>query len=316
MVVRPSVLCPTDFSEPSRGALKYAAAIAEHFHAALSILTVDDPMLRTAADTAYGKEWLPAHTTQALEDFVKQTFHYHRPSVAEVNLDVTAGKPADEILRDATTRHVDLIVMSTHGLTGPKKLLFGSTSEAVLRRSTVPVLVVPASDPGPDTLEDVMLHVRTVLAPVDFTAATERQVQVARGLAAAVGASVALAHVLAPLHGRVEFEALMADMENARRVESRRRLAELHTGIPVEVRADMILAAGDPATEIARIARQLSAGVIVMGLHSSIGGGPRMGSITYRVLCQAACPVLALPPAPVGTSRRVDFTRQPTLADA
>src|SRR5215510_12839357 len=45
----PSVLCPIDFSEPSRSALCYAAAIADHFGAHLTVLAVDDPLLTEAA---------------------------------------------------------------------------------------------------------------------------------------------------------------------------------------------------------------------------------------------------------------------------
>lgn len=48
-----------------------------------------------------------------------------------------------------------------------------------------------------------------------------------------------------------------------------------------------LIAYGDPAEEIAKIARDWKAGLIVMGLHGSPILGPRMGSVTYRVLCLA-----------------------------
>ena len=73
MVRRPSVLCPVDFSDASRGALRYAAALAEHFQASLSVLTVDDPLLAEAAAATWGKGWMSAQTTQQLEAFVKET---------------------------------------------------------------------------------------------------------------------------------------------------------------------------------------------------------------------------------------------------
>ena len=56
------------------------------------------------------------------------------------------------------------------------------------------------------------------------------------------------------------------------------------------------MASGQPAAEIARLARLSDAGVVVMGLHASAGIGPRMGSVTYRVLCRTDTLVLALPP--------------------
>ena len=48
----PSVLCPVDFSEPSRAALVYAAAIADHFAVRLTVLAVDDPLLAEATANA------------------------------------------------------------------------------------------------------------------------------------------------------------------------------------------------------------------------------------------------------------------------
>ena len=60
------------------------------------------------------------------------------------------------------------------------------------------------------------------------------------------------------------------------------------------------MAYGEPAEEIAKVASDRDAGLIVMGLHSSPVLGPRMGSVTYRVLCLAHRLVLALPPEPAG----------------
>jgi hypothetical protein len=50
MPIRPSVLCPIDFSDPSRGALRYGAAIAEHFYAGFTVLAVTDRFLAHAAN--------------------------------------------------------------------------------------------------------------------------------------------------------------------------------------------------------------------------------------------------------------------------
>jgi len=54
---------------------------------------------------------------------------------------------------------------------------------------------------------------------------------------------------------------------------------------------------GEPAEEIAKIAADRQAGLIVVGLHASPVLGPRMGSVTYRVLSLSQGLVLALPPA-------------------
>ena len=49
-----SILCPVDFSEGSRAALCYAAALADYFGARLTVTTVDDPLLANAGAMGIG----------------------------------------------------------------------------------------------------------------------------------------------------------------------------------------------------------------------------------------------------------------------
>ena len=154
MNVRPSILCPVDFSDPSAGALRYAAAIATHFATRLIVLTVEDPLLTEAVDLGTGVRWNPDDSRHELEQFAARTFGPDSPTLATLEYDVAVGKPAGEILRVARERSCDLIVISTHGLTGIRKLFFGSTTERVLRETTRPVLVTPSVDPGPISLDD------------------------------------------------------------------------------------------------------------------------------------------------------------------
>src|SRR5262245_739101 len=139
MNVRPSILCPIDFSDASAGALRYAAAIAGHFATRLILLTVEDPLLTEAVDLGTGVRWTPDGIKGELEHFANQTFGQAAPILRSLDYEVAVGKPAPEILRVARERSCDLIVISTHGLTGVRKLFFGSTTERVLRETTTPV---------------------------------------------------------------------------------------------------------------------------------------------------------------------------------
>lgn len=183
MTSRNSVLCPVDFSEASRGALRYAAVVANHLKAELTVLTVTDPLLTEAAELSASVEHLPEAINKELLRFTQKTFESAVTPNA-VRLEVTTGKPAVEILRVAKARPANLIVMSTHGLTGVRKLFFGSTTERVLRETMVPVLLTPAHDHGPTRPEDVKRVVKRVLVPVDLSPATLDQVSSARNVAA------------------------------------------------------------------------------------------------------------------------------------
>jgi universal stress protein E len=297
MILRPSVLCPIDFSGSSRGALRYAGAVAAHFGARLTLLAVTDPLLHEA-DQFEGPGQLAEDTRRELERFFRHTFAERPHGIADVRLDVTSGKPAPEILRVSREQGCDLIVMSSHGATGFRKLFFGSTTERVLRETTVPVLVTSGSDRGPEKLEDVARLVRRVLAPVDLTAGTSHQLDIARGLAEAVHVPLLLLNVVEPARAISTAQPRLGGIDAERRYRAERQLAEALERMPPSIRPEALVAYGEPAEEIAKVANDRDAGIIVMGLHSSPVLGPRMGSVTYRVLCLAHRLVLAIPPVP------------------
>ena len=297
-MLRRSVFCPVDFSDASRGALRYAAAIAEHFYATLTVATVDDPLLSDASTITYGEGTLETRTRQELQRFVSATFASRALAIPRLQLEVATGKPATEILRLAAADSADLIVMSSHGRTGVGKVFFGSTTERVLRETGIPVLVTPPADPGPATLEAIRQATSGVLAPVDLTAASRRQLHIACGLAEALDTRLLILHVLEPVPMTGGRDVLTTTADTARRVRAEHRLQELFAELPSPGRAEILIASGDPAEAIGRIAREQGVSTVVMGLHSTTMLGPRMGSVTYRVLCQSPMLVLGLPPRP------------------
>jgi nucleotide-binding universal stress UspA family protein len=310
MTFRPSVLCPIDFSDSSRGALRYAAAIAAHFGTRLTLLAVNDPLLQEADEIA-GVAHLTDDTRRDMERFVEETFASPSLAMPDVALEVATGKPAPEILRVSREKQGDLIVMSSHGLTGFRKLFFGSTTERVLRETSAPVLVTPGTDVGPDRLEDIPRIVRRAMAPVDLTAATPHQLRVARGLAEALNVPLLLLHVVEPVRATVSASARLPKVEAERRYRAEQNLERALEDMPSQVKHEAIIAYGEPAEEIAKVANDRDAGIIVMGLHSSPVLGPRMGSVTYRVLCLAYRLVLALPPLSLA-SAHLDTTARET----
>jgi nucleotide-binding universal stress UspA family protein len=296
MNVRPSILCPVDFSDGSAGALRYAAAIASHFLTRLIVLTVEDPLLTEAADLGTGIRWNPKDCKQEMARFAARTLGPLSPSLAALEYDVAVGKPAPEILRVARERSCDLIVISTHGLTGIRKLFFGSTTERVLRETTRPVLITPPADPGQVSLDDAKQILRRIVVPVDLTPGSRHQAGVAAGLAQAAGVPLILVHVIEPVKSRLAAKLHLAGLEADRRAVAEDALQTIAASLPPSVQLEALLAYGDPAEELAKVAHDRGAGLVIMGLHGSPLLGPRMGSVTYRMLCLVNILVLALPP--------------------
>jgi nucleotide-binding universal stress UspA family protein len=107
---------------------------------------------------------------------------------------------------------------------------------------------------------------------------------------------VLLAHVVEPLRFAVSGLPHLPNLEVERRFRAERSLSELSACVGTNIKTEALVAYGDPAEEIAKVARDRGAGLIVIGLHASSVLGPRMGSVTYRVLCLTSTLVVALPP--------------------
>jgi universal stress protein A len=143
------ILLCTDFSENSEPAGRIAVDYARAFAAHLMIFHVIDssrigyPSIegRVPIDIKAMLERIEESVSKALELFASQC----RNDLPEVTTHHRVGIPVTEIVRFATEEPVELIVMGTHGWTGLRHLILGSTAENVVRRAACPVLTVRSS---------------------------------------------------------------------------------------------------------------------------------------------------------------------------
>ena len=294
----PTVLCPIDFSPASRIALHYAAAVADHFGARLTLLFVEHPLLE---ETVANTSWMPSlsdQTKRELERFCRETPGLNAGGAKTLEYRVAFGKPASEIVREAHDVNADLIVMSSRGNSGFKKMFFGSTTEHVLRDTSVPVLVTSDDQTPVASLSEIARHVEGVMAPVDLSAATSHQVKIAAGIAEALSVPLTLLHVLEPIFIPISARLAVPGADAVQRADADERLSEVANSVSERVKTESLLLTGEPSAEIVKAAEACHTNLIVMGLHSSPFPGPRMGSVTYRVLCHTRALVLALPPQP------------------
>lgn len=311
MSTRPTIVCPVDFSAGSRAALNYAAVLANHFGARLLVVSVDDPLLVSAAQSV-GLAPLEHDTGDELRRFTMETIPNASSFAGTLDFQVTAGKPAIEILRLAGQAHSDLIVISSHGRSGVGKLFFGTTTERVLRETATPVLVVPRDAEPVVSIAGITRQLKRVAAPVDLTAASPHQVMVAGDIARALCVPLLVAHVIEPVYVPPNVRAAIHGADSVRRADIETRLHALLESAGVPSTAETMVLNGDTSDEIVKLADARRVGLIVIGLHSSGLTGPRMGSVTYRVLCLTRAFVLALPPiatGPATLARAADTAR-------
>jgi nucleotide-binding universal stress UspA family protein len=151
--------------------------------------------------------------------------------------------------------------------------------------------------------------VRRILVPVDLTVASLHQTRVARELCEALTVPLILVTVVEPLKSGLAARLHLGGVEANRRAVAEEGLQKLLATIPSHLHPEGLVAYGDTAEELAKVAHDRDAGLIVMGLHGSPVLGPRMGSVTYRLLCLASTLVLALPPA-TAASQTVKHSRE------
>jgi nucleotide-binding universal stress UspA family protein len=137
------ILVPVDFSEPSQKALQYARSFAEQCGAEVTLLHVVEPVIYPA-ELGY----VPIETVEtekarikAVRDQLQQLAGQFGPAV-KAQIKVRSGRGWSEIVEEAKSSPADLIVIATHGYTGLKHVLLGSTSERVVRHAPCPVLTV------------------------------------------------------------------------------------------------------------------------------------------------------------------------------
>ncbi|MCB9853933.1 MAG: universal stress protein [Phycisphaerales bacterium] len=145
MISLKRILFPTDFSEFSLHALKYAQSFAEAYKAELHVLhIVDEASLYWMA---MGPNSLPIGpcTEELLEVARKEMSDFLAKNLADtkdVQSHVVLGRPFSEIIRYARESDIELIVLCTHGRSGIQHALLGSVTEKVVRKAPCPVLTV------------------------------------------------------------------------------------------------------------------------------------------------------------------------------
>jgi nucleotide-binding universal stress UspA family protein len=145
------VLFCTDFSKNSDCAFDYAFGIAKRDDGVLYILHIipQIPQLYHLEDTYLTKEQLNETRENLWKDREKmfdEKYLRHIKDKTKVKTITESGHEDDKIIEFARKEKVDILVIGTHGRTGIEHVFLGSVAEKVIRRSPVPVFVIPYQD--------------------------------------------------------------------------------------------------------------------------------------------------------------------------
>ena len=262
-----TVLVPIDGSKRSEAALPWAAQIARiHRLTPVLVRVIDTPLYGSSVETyqrLVAAEYFAAATN--LDDL------RDHPATDGLRVEtcIRRGDPSAAIPVLADELDAAAIVMATAAKGGLERLLVGSVAESVLRRATVPVLLIQAEDDQP-------VEVRRpdrILVPLDGSALSERALAAAQAFAPD-GATIMLLRVIEPAERAVAHATRVQMVVNRsvtgwEMVQAQEYLEQRARCIDAaRFRVEWAVRVGTPADEIVAAASDQAVDLIAMGTRA------------------------------------------------
>jgi nucleotide-binding universal stress UspA family protein len=281
------LIVPVDFSVQSESSCVLAVQLARLWNAQLLLLHVIPSMV--------GGHFLSNNRLQSrMADQLAEFQEKWVPSGIAATRLVRTGSPFSQIVTEAG-KPGDLIVVATHGWTGFKHLVLGSTVERVIRHARCPVLVNRASIGKRRSKPSLFSR---ILVPIDFSNHSRASLGFAMALGDYFDMRLFLTHVVEqPFNPREGFTELRDAVGMMKKVAARSMEHLLkERGFNRKIVETSSIRTGDPHQEILKEAKRRKADLIVMATHGYTGfTHVLMGSVCEKVIRHAESSVLVLP---------------------
>jgi nucleotide-binding universal stress UspA family protein len=300
-----TVLVPLDGSELAARAIPYALYLALHANARIVLTrSVVTGPVRPAQESSLEARDAEIELSQAAAYLMRT----HLP----VEWLIMNEIPGRGIALAAQERQADLIVMSTHGRTGPGRWVYGSVAHDVLQLAPTPTLLIPA---GATFNWPAESHSLRMVVPVDGSLLAADALQLGKQLAAAMGGEITLVEAVPPRDPALLVAGPVAEYDAQQELEAARdHVVGLVSNLSQQsIQSSAMVEIGDPAEVILRACRQRRAHLIVMATHSrGFAWRLLMGSVADAILRRTHLPLLLVHPRPVhaGSHETGPSTRQ------
>jgi len=279
----------TDFSRSSEAALPFAKWLARAFGAkvyALHVLVPDVVSYMTPESPSVAWETQDEVASTKMSDIDMQFTGTVHASLVERASSLWAV--LDQKMKQFD---VGLVVLGTKGRTGFRRFVMGSTAESVLRKSSVPVMVIGPRSAGRKPVND---KVRRILLATDLGEDSEHATAYAISLAQENQAELILLHVIGHRARRIRRRPKELSVAEA--------IHQLQTKVSVEAnlwrRPESLIELGEPGKQIVAAANRCAADLIVLGIRNAehLFAATHLQSRTaHEVIAHAPCPVLCVP---------------------
>ncbi|MEN8184715.1 MAG: universal stress protein [Myxococcota bacterium] len=291
-----SIVVPTDFSALSDAAAARAVILAQLDGATIHLVhALRFPLVATP----YYQASIPAAMSEGVRRAAQQRLQEARKAIEErgVSTVTTEVHTPEDVVQAisavAASQRADLVVMGTHGHGGLRHAFLGSVAERTLRSPSLrcPVLSVKEDRAMAEA------PIERILLAVDFSAHSDRAVEVAASLGKRLGASLDVVHAFdLPPDYLAYATSFGAEFEQKVQASAAERLEDVHERLrAMKVPVTLHLRRGSPSAVIAEVARQIHGQLIVMGTRGNAGlSHVLLGSVAERTLRTAPCSVLTV----------------------
>lgn len=285
-----TILAVTDFSPPARHAADRAARLAHETGAALTLMHVLSggalQELRQWLGTGHSVEQLLHDDAQRSLGALAAELQAHRHVTARSVM--AGGSVLDEIGRESDLLDASLLVMGARGAGFMRRMVLGSTSERLLRRTSRPVLVVRQTPHEP---------YRRVLLALDFSPWSAHAITLARHVAP--HARLVLFNAFqVPYEEKLHFagvDAATIDHYRAQaRADATQRLHALAAASGLKPGEwDPCIVEGNASQRIVELEQEMDCDLVVLGKHGrSATEDLLLGSVSKHVLAEGSTDVL------------------------
>jgi nucleotide-binding universal stress UspA family protein len=295
------ILVPLDRSSLSEQALGTAEAIAHASGGEIS-LVVAHPM--APYDGSMAGSWDDAKDPEEVIYVRRLADEIARGARVVAGGTVATGAPVDAICRRAHEIDADLIVMTSHGRTGFSRAWLGSVADGVVRKASVPVLMLRATS---DTT--VLGHGRAlplfhrILVPLDGSVTASSILEAAAALAKCGNAKLVLLRVVATVPIYLmdpqvpAYPTTIADLEATQEAAelAEEELAAVAASVEREysLKVETVVEISDrTAHAILEVAKRQGADLVAMTTHGRGMSRLVVGSVTDKVLRGSYLPML------------------------
>ncbi len=287
------ILVPLDGSRLAEAVLPTAVALGECLGAKLMLLHIIE---EHAPQTVHGEPHLTS--TQQADAYLSEIARRYEGMQFEQHVHGTEEQNVAQSIASHVTEHdVDMVALCTHGRGGPRRVVWGSIAQQVLRRVNAPVLLVRPQMPS-------VTSFKSILVPLDGMPSAEMALPAASQIARACAAQLYLVNVVPTVEtvtGDLQAAARLTPLStaaalNAKEEQSRDYLEQTAKRLRSEgVQANPFVRRGETVPSLAEAAHQTKADIVVIATHARVGlDAVWTGSVTATLVGKVTKPMLMI----------------------